>query len=218
MPAVGSVSVVIIGAGFGGIAAAIELRRHGIDDVTILERGPGIGGTWYFNSYPGCCCDVPSHLYSFSYAQRRDWSRICSPQEEILSYLRGVAADHGVAGQVVPDTDVTACTFSQETRRWTVSAADGRSWAADAVIIATGQLHQPAVPRLPGADEFGGHSFHSARWDHDYDLRGKRVAVVGTGASAVQLVPEVAERAARLHVFQRTGNWFLPRRNRPYPN
>jgi cation diffusion facilitator CzcD-associated flavoprotein CzcO len=210
-------SVVIVGAGFGGIAMAIELRRHGFEDVTILERAPGIGGTWLYNTYPGCACDVPSHLYSFSFAQRRDWTRICSPQQEILDYLREVAREQGVERWVVPDTEVRECRWQERERRWRVSSADGRSWEADALVIATGQLHQPKVPRLPGAEDFRGHSFHSARWDHGYELGGKRVGVVGTGASAVQFVPAVAERARRLTVFQRTGNWFLPRRNRPYP-
>src|SRR5579875_3079353 len=209
--------VVIVGAGFGGIAMAIELRRNGFDNVTLLERASGIGGTWLYNTYPGCACDVPSHLYSFSFAQRRDWTRICSPQQEILDYLRAVARQHGVDRLVVPDTDVRECRWDERERRWTVSSGDGRSWCADAIVIATGQLHQPKIPRLPGAEDYRGHSFHSARWDHGYELRGRRVGVVGTGASAVQFVPEVAERAQRLTVFQRTGNWFLPRRNRPYP-
>jgi cation diffusion facilitator CzcD-associated flavoprotein CzcO len=207
--------VVIVGAGFGGVAAAIELRRHGFDDVTILERGPGVGGTWLYNTYPGCACDVPSHLYSFSYAQRANWSRLCSPQEEILQYLEGVARDHGVDRLVVPNTDVTSCAWDDQSCKWTVESSDGRSWEAEALIVATGQLDQPAAPRLEGP--FEGHSFHSARWDHEYDLRGKRVAVIGTGASAVQFIPEVAKEASRLFVFQRTGNWFLPRKNRPYP-
>jgi cation diffusion facilitator CzcD-associated flavoprotein CzcO len=209
--------VVVVGAGFGGVAAAIELRRHGFEDVTVLERAPRLGGTWLYNTYPGCTCDVPSHLYSFSFAQRRDWTRLCSPQDEILRYLDDVAREHGVADLVVPNTDVTACEWDEEACEWTVRSADGRSFRADAVIVATGQLHQPAVPRLPGADEFAGHSFHSARWDHSYQLAGKRVAVIGTGASAIQFIPRVAEQAERLYVFQRTGNWFLPRRNRPYP-
>ncbi|MDQ6745255.1 MAG: NAD(P)/FAD-dependent oxidoreductase [Actinomycetota bacterium] len=210
-------SVIIVGAGFGGVAAAIELRRRGFTEVTLIDCAPEVGGTWYYNSYPGCACDVPSHLYSFSFAQRREWSRLCSPREEILHYLQGVAREHGVDRLLVPSTEVTACTFSDTTRRWTAAAADGRSWEADAVILATGQLHQPAFPELEGAERFTGHGFHSARWDHDYELAGKRVAVIGTGASAVQFVPEIADRVAKLHVFQRTGNWFLPRRNRPYP-
>jgi len=212
-----NLSVVIVGAGFGGIGAAIELRNHDITDVTILERSPQVGGTWWHNTYPGCCCDVPSHLYSYSFAQRKDWSRICSPQDEILHYLQGIAGDFGVAEHVVTDTEVSACRWDGEARRWTVSAADGRSWECDAVIIATGQLHQPAYPRIEGIEDFAGHSFHSAQWDHDYDLAGRNVAVVGTGASAVQFVPEIAPRVRRLTVFQRTGNWFMPRANHAYP-
>lgn len=212
-----SLRVVIVGAGVGGIAAAVELRRHGFSDVTILERGPRLGGTWLWNTYPGCVCDVPSHLYSFSFAQRRDWSRLCSPQAEILDYLEAVAREQGVDGLVVPNVDVTDCSWDEERCEWRITCADGRSWQGDALILATGQLHQPAMPRFDGAEEFSGHSFHSARWDHEYPLEGKSVAVIGTGASAIQFIPEIAERVGRLYVFQRTGNWFLARRNRPYP-
>jgi cation diffusion facilitator CzcD-associated flavoprotein CzcO len=212
-----NLKVVIVGAGFGGIGAAIELIRHGFRDVTILDRSADFGGTWYHNTYPGVACDVPSQLYSFSFAQRHHWSRICSPQTEILAYLREVAHEFGVDELVVPRTEVTSCTWDDEERRWTVASADGRSWEADAVVVATGQLHRTAYPQVEGRETFAGHSFHSAEWDHDYDLRGKRVAVVGTGASAVQFVPEIAREVDRLIVFQRTGNWFLPRKNRPYP-
>jgi cation diffusion facilitator CzcD-associated flavoprotein CzcO len=211
-----SPSVVIVGAGFGGIAAAIELRRHGIRDVTILERAHDLGGTWLYNSYPGAACDVPSHLYSFSYAQRRDWSRLCSPQAEIHSYMSEVARTHGVDRMVRTDTSVDDCTWDAERCRWRVRTTTGEMYEADALVIATGQLNQPSVPRLDGIESFAGHSFHSARWDHDHPLEGKRVAVVGTGASAVQLVPEIAGRVRRLSVFQRTGNWLMPRRNRRY--
>lgn len=212
-----ALSVVIVGAGFGGIAAAIELRRHGFRDITILEAAPRLGGTWLHNTYPGAACDVPSHLYSFSFAQRRDWSRLCSGQGEILDYLESVAREHGVDGLVVCDTQVTACAWDDQRAQWSVATEQGDSYAADAIVIATGQLHQPAHPRIPGIETFAGPSFHSARWDHDVPLTGRRVAVVGTGASAVQFVPVVAEQAAKLTVFQRTGNWFLPRRNRAYP-
>ena len=207
-------SVLIVGAGFGGIAAAIELRRHGITDVRILEKAGEYGGTWFHNTYPGAACDVPSHAYSFSYAQRRDWVRLCPTQPDILGYLREVVAEHELDGIIETGTHVRACRWDDAARRWVVETSRGER-TADALIVATGQLHQPATPRLEG--EFAGHSFHSAEWDHGYDLRGKRVAVVGTGASAVQFVPAVVEQAAHTTVFQRTGNWFLPRRNRAYP-
>jgi cation diffusion facilitator CzcD-associated flavoprotein CzcO len=216
-PASRELEVLIVGAGFGGIAAAIELRRHGIEEVTILDRAPDLGGTWFYNSYPGCACDVPSHLYSFSYNQRRDWSRLCSPQQEIHDYLRDVARASGVEPHVRPNSDVTSCVWLEDSCRWRVQTADGATHEADALVLATGLLHQPAVPSLAGLEQFAGHSFHSSRWDHDYPLWGKRVAVVGTGASAVQFIPEIASQVGHLTVFQRTGNWFLPRKNRRYP-
>jgi cation diffusion facilitator CzcD-associated flavoprotein CzcO len=208
--------VIIVGAGFGGIAAAIELRRHGIHSIRILEQAPDLGGTWYFNSYPGSACDVPSHLYSFSYAQRRDWSRLCSPQAEIHSYLHEVARSHGVDALIETDTKVSSCSWDEQACRWTVETAAGANLEADALIVATGQLHQPALPRIGGRESFAGHSFHSAAWDHSYPLADMRVAVIGTGASAVQFVPEIAPALKHLAVFQRTGNWFLPRKNRRY--
>jgi cation diffusion facilitator CzcD-associated flavoprotein CzcO len=210
-------TVLIVGAGFGGIAAAIELQRHGIADIAILEKAPDLGGTWFYNSYPGAACDVPSHLYSFSFAQRRDWSRLCSPRAEIHAYLRDVAREHGVDRLVHANTTVTACSWDAERCRWSVHTEHGAVYEADALILATGQLSQPSRPAIEGADTFAGHSFHSAEWDHDYELAGKRVAVIGSGASAVQFVPEIAPKVARLSVFQRTGNWFLPRKNRRYP-
>jgi cation diffusion facilitator CzcD-associated flavoprotein CzcO len=207
-------SVLIVGAGFGGLAAAIELRRHGLTDVRILEKAEGYGGTWRSNTYPGAACDVPSHLYSFSFSQRKDWERLCPTQADILRYQREVVAEQGLEPIIETGTHVSACRWDEQARRWVVETNRGER-TADALIIATGQLHQPATPRLEGA--FAGHSFHSAEWDHDYDLRGKRVAVIGTGASAVQFVPPVVEQAAHTTVFQRTGNWFVPRRNRAYP-
>ena len=209
--------VVVVGAGFGGIAAAIELRSHGITDVVILDSAPEIGGTWFYNSYPGAACDVPSHLYSFSFAQRSDWSRLCSPQPEILEYLQGVAKEYGLDEVFEPSVLVSTVRLDEATMTWTVEAQDGRSWQADAVVLATGQLNTPAIPPIPGADDFAGPTMHSARWDHDVDLHGKRVAVVGTGASAVQFVPAIAPEVGKMTVFQRSGNWFFPRKNRYYP-
>jgi cation diffusion facilitator CzcD-associated flavoprotein CzcO len=210
-------SVLIVGAGFGGIAAAIECKRHGFEELAILERAPELGGTWFYNSYPGAACDVPSHLYSFSFAQRRDWSRLCSPQAEIHDYLNEVARAHDVERHVRYGQTVSACAWDEQRALWTVDTTEGERFRADALVLATGQLHQPAHPPIAGIDSFAGHSFHSAQWDHDYPLQGKRVAVVGTGASAVQFVPEIAKRVGRLTIFQRTGNWFMPRRNRRYP-
>src|SRR4051794_32591179 len=216
MPVDRELSVIIVGAGFGGIGAAIELQSHGFRDITILDAAPELGGTWFHNTYPGCACDVPSHLYSYSFAQRAHWSRVCSPQDEILRYLREVAHEYGVDHLVQPNSEVTACAWSDAACRWTVETADGRSYEGDAVVIATGQLNSPAYPRVRGREDFAGHEFHTARWDHDYDLRGKRVATIGTGASAVQVVPEIVDEVERLYVFQRTGDWFLPRDNEPY--
>jgi len=209
--------VAIIGAGFGGIAAAIELKASRIDDVQILDSAPGLGGTWLHNSYPGSACDVPSHLYSYSFAQRRDWKRLCPLQPEILEYIENVASDYAINELIRTDTKVSSCLWDEQSGEWAVSSSDGATIRADAIVIATGQLHQPAFPKIEGDESFSGHSFHSAEWDHDYDLIGKRIAVIGTGASAVQLIPEVAQKCARLTVFQRTGNWMMPRRNRSYP-
>jgi cation diffusion facilitator CzcD-associated flavoprotein CzcO len=209
--------VVVVGAGFGGIAAAIELQRQGIADVTILERAGGLGGTWRHNTYPGAACDVPSHLYSYSFAQRTDWTRLCSPQPEILAYAEEVARRHGVDRLVVGDTEVTACRWDATAATWSIETASGTTYEADAIVLATGQLHRPARPEIPGAERFAGRLMHSAEWDPELNLRDQRVAVIGTGASAVQFVPEIARVARSLTVFQRTGNWFLPRRNRPYP-
>jgi cation diffusion facilitator CzcD-associated flavoprotein CzcO len=212
------VQVIVIGAGFGGIAAAIELTRNGYDDVTLLDAADEPGGTWHYNTYPGAACDVPSAFYCFSYAQRPDWTRICSPQAEILEYLHDTAVRFDVARRVVTGVHVSACRWDDSTRRWTVVADDGTERTCDALVVATGQLNQPADPRLEGLDDFAGHAFHSARWDHEYDLRGKRVAVIGTGASAVQFVPEIAPLVERLDIYQRTGNWFMPRHNSHLPS
>src|SRR5256714_5142254 len=153
-PASREVEVLIVGAGFGGIAAAIELRRHGIRNVTILDRAPDLGGTWFYNSYPGCACDVPSHLYSFSYHQRRDWSRLCSPQQEIHDYLREVARANGIEELIHLRQTVTRCAWDEHRCRWELTTAEGARYDADAIVLATGQLHQPARPHKHGTDTF----------------------------------------------------------------
>lgn len=205
--------VIVVGGGFGGIAAVIELKKHGFERIKVLEASSGIGGTWRQNTYPGAACDVPSHLYSYSFAQRAAWSRFCSPQSEILAYLTEVAEAHDVMRHVVTGTRVLACRWNDTTLRWSVDIEDRNGHStleADAVVLATGQLNRPAYPDIDGIDDFAGQSFHSARWNHDYDLKGRRVAVIGTGASAAQFVPEIVTQVDALTVFQRTGNWFLP--------
>ncbi|MGQ0467810.1 MAG: flavin-containing monooxygenase [Sporichthyaceae bacterium] len=209
--------VLIVGAGFGGIAAAVELRRAGIADVAILDAADAIGGTWLWNTYPGAACDVPSPFYSYSWAKRSDWKHLCAEQPEILAYLQGEANRQGIADLVHLNARVSEASWDASSARWTVCAEDGRTWEGDALIVATGQLNQPKTLPLPGLESFEGHVFHSARWDHDYDFAGKRVAVIGNGPSAVQFVPSLAKAAGKLSIFQRSANWILPRRNRPYP-
>ncbi|HEU0023031.1 MAG TPA: NAD(P)/FAD-dependent oxidoreductase [Thermoleophilaceae bacterium] len=209
--------VAIVGAGFSGIAMAIALRREGIEDFTVLERAGDLGGVWHHNTYPGAACDVPSYLYSYSYEQRRDWSQPCSPQQEILDYLHDTARKHGVIDRVRTGVEVERAEFDDRTARWTLHTTAGERIEADALVLACGQLSRPRWPSIPGMDEFEGHAFHSAEWDHGYDLAGRRVAVIGTGASAIQFVPIVAESVARMDVYQRSAPYMLPRNNPTYP-
>ncbi len=208
--------VAIVGAGFSGIAMAIALRREGIEDFTVFERADDLGGVWQHNTYPGAACDVPSYLYSFSYDQRRDWSQACSSQSEILDYLHDTARKHGVIDRVRTGTEVVAADFDDASARWTLRTEAGERLEADALVLACGQLSRPRMPSIPGLDDFEGRAFHSAEWDHGYDLAGKRVAVIGTGASAIQFVPLVAESAARVDVYQRSAPYLLPRKNPEY--
>jgi cation diffusion facilitator CzcD-associated flavoprotein CzcO len=208
----GPVSVLIVGAGFGGIGMAVRLRMAGVHDVTVLEKAAELGGTWRDNVYPGASCDIPSHLYSFSFERARDWSRRFPAQEEILAYLRDCAAKYGIRPRY--GTEVAEAVFDAGAGLWRVRTTAGELLTARALVAACGQLNRPAYPDHPNA--FAGAAFHSARWDHGYDLTGKRVAVIGTGASAVQFVPHVAERAARVHVFQRTPPYVIDKADRPY--
>src|SRR3954451_19968028 len=202
------VSIAIVGSGFSGLGLATRLRQEGIDDYVVLERGDGGGGTWHFNTYPGCACDVPSHLYSFSFAPNPDWTRTYSRQPEIRAYLERVA--QGLSVRL--DCEVQRADWDGE--RWVLQKTQGEV-RARVLVSGTGPLVEPKIPDLPGLDSFQGPWFHSARWDHDADLRGKRVAAVGTGASAIQFVPAIAPDVAQLHVFQRTPPWVMPHSSRP---
>jgi cation diffusion facilitator CzcD-associated flavoprotein CzcO len=211
-----SVHVAIVGAGFGGIGAAIRLREAGFDDLVILERASRLGGTWRANTYPGCACDVPSHLYSYSFALNPDWSRFFAPQEEILAYLERVAHDSGVDEQIVYDAEVTGARWDAQRRRWRLETGAGE-YEAQCLIAAAGPLSEPHYPEVAGLHTFGGTMFHSAEWNHAHSVRGERVAVIGTGASSAQFVPHLQLQAAQLDVYQRTPGWIFPRNDREIP-
>jgi cation diffusion facilitator CzcD-associated flavoprotein CzcO len=204
-------SIGIIGSGFGALAVAIELQRAGHTDLRLWERSDSIGGVWRDNTYPGAACDVPSPLYSFSFEPNPDWSSRYAGQEQILAYLRATADKYGITPLVQTGTEVVAAHYDEDSTTWTVRFADDTEQTVDVLVTAVGQLSQPVLPRIPGVDLFEGISFHSARWDHDVDLTGQRVAVVGTGASAIQFIPHVAEQAAEVVVFQRTPSYILPK-------
>jgi cation diffusion facilitator CzcD-associated flavoprotein CzcO len=208
-------NVAIIGAGAGGIAMGIQLAA-GEYDFTIFDRADGFGGTWRHNTFPGAACDVPSHLYSYSFALNPRWSKTYANQPEILAYLEKVAADHGLNTHLRSGTAIIAARWSDERRRWTLRAEDGAEHQFDVVVSAVGMLDMPHIPELPGARRFRGRQFHSARWDHSKSTAGERVASIGTGASAVQYVPVVAREAAHLTVFQRTPIWIAPRFDFPF--
>lgn len=205
--------VAVIGTGFGGLGTAIRLRQAGIRDFVVFERADSVGGTWRDNTYPGCACDVPSHLYSFSFAPNPRWSRSFSRQPEIRAYLDETADRYALRGHIRFNTEVLEARWNISTRRWNLKTSRG-DFTADAIVSATGPLSEPSLPDIPGLDAFPGEIFHSARWNHDYDLTGKRVAVIGTGASAIQIVPEIQPRVAQLTLYQRTPAWVMPRRDR----
>lgn len=207
------VRVAVIGSGFGGLGAAVRLRREGITDFVVLERADSVGGTWRDNSYPGCACDVPSHLYSFSFAPNPDWPRTFSGQEHIRAYLEHVADTFGLRPHLRLNHEVLMMRWDTELLRWEIETSRG-TLTADVVVSATGPLSDPKTPDIPGLAGFPGKVFHSARWDHDYDLRGKRVAMIGTGASAIQIVPAIQPDVSRLTLFQRTPPWVMPRVDR----
>jgi cation diffusion facilitator CzcD-associated flavoprotein CzcO len=208
--------VAIIGAGFSGVAMGIRLKQEGMHEFMIFEDASEIGGTWRDNTYPGCACDVPSHLYSFSFERKPDWSRKYGPQSEIREYLLHCAEKYGVRPHVRLGTRIVDARFDETLARWELRSSDGEKFTARVVISCTGSLSRPAYPDLPGLSRFAGVSFHSASSNHDYDLEGKRVAVIGTGASAIQFVPRIAPRVGQLFVFQRTPPWIVPRHDRAF--
>ncbi len=207
--------VLIIGTGFAGLGMAIQLTKAGLDDFIILERDAGIGGTWWANHYPGAACDIESHLYSFSFEPNPDWSYMFARQPEIQSYLDRCADKYGLRSRMRMRAEVSSARWDEARARWTVETKDGRKLEARAIVSGAGGLSRPAVPSIAGLDSFRGRTFHSARWDDGYDLTGKRVGVIGTGASAIQIVPQVAKKAAKLDVFQRTPAWVIPHPDRP---
>jgi cation diffusion facilitator CzcD-associated flavoprotein CzcO len=207
------VRVAVVGTGFAGLGTAIGLKREGRHDFVLLERATTLGGTWRDNGYPGCACDVPSHLYSFSFAPNPDWTRAFSPQPEIEAYLHRTAEEYGVLPHIRYGTELMGAQWDDAAQLWHLQTARGHL-DAELLVLGTGGLSDPAIPSIPGLDTFAGSTFHSATWDHGYDLTGKRVAVLGTGASAVQFVPAIQPRVAHLTLFQRTAPWVLPRRDR----
>lgn len=204
-------SVLVLGAGFGGLGAAIRLLQAGIDDIVILERADDVGGTWRDNTYPGAACDVPSLVYSYSFAQNPNWSRSYSGSAEILAYIRDLVDRYELRRYIRFKSDVTGLRFDDARGIWTVTTRDERTFEARAVVLANGPLANVSFPKIPGIETYEGHKIHSARWDHSYDFEGKRVAVVGTGASAVQIIPELVKKAHSVKVFQRTPGWVLPK-------
>lgn len=214
-----SPKVAIIGAGFGGLGAAVALRRAGIDDLVIIEAGDGVGGTWRRNTYPGAACDIQSHLYSFSFALNRSWSRTYARQPEILAYLESVVDDFDLGRHLLLNTRVRSARWDADARRWSVQLdREGaeQNLVADVVVCAAGLFGSVRLPDIAGLTEFGGTLMHTAQWDHAVDLAGKRLAVIGTGASGVQVIPELAKTAGHVTVFQRTPPWMVPKEDHPY--
>ncbi|MEN3950953.1 NAD(P)/FAD-dependent oxidoreductase [Iodidimonas sp. SYSU 1G8] len=208
--------IAIIGAGVAGLCMAMRLKRAGIDSFTIYEKSAGVGGTWRDNIYPGCACDTPSHLYSFSFAPNPDWSRIWAEQPEILAYLERCAETHGLGPHTRFNTAVAAARFDSRNHRWSILLANGEEAEADILISGLGQLNVPAWPEIEGREDFGGTAFHSARWREDHDMTGLDVAVIGNGASATQFIPRIAPRVKSLTIFQRSANWVAPKPDAPY--
>lgn len=206
--------VAIIGTGFSGIGMAIAMKKAGMSDFVVLEKADKVGGTWRDNHYPGCACDVQSHLYSYSFEPNPDWSRMYSPQPEIRAYIERTAQKYGVTPHIRFGVTLTGAHFDEEAGLWRLTTADGKTITARAVVSGMGALSTPAYPNIKGRESFKGKTFHSQNWDHGYDLKGKRVAVIGTGASAIQFVPAIAPHVEEVVLFQRTAPWVMPKPDR----
>ena len=209
-------SIGIIGSGFGALAVAVELTQAGHSDLRLWERSTDIGGVWRDNTYPGAGCDVPSPLYSFSFEPNPNWSRRYALQEEIHAYIKSVADTYGITPLVQFGREVIAASYDDDAANWTVAFASGEQQTVDILISAVGQLSRPRLPDIKGIERFQGTSFHSAAWDHNFDPTGKKIAVIGAGASAIQFVPHLADKAAELLVFQRSANYIMPKPDSPY--
>ena len=212
------VDTVILGAGFGGLCMAIQLRQQDNDNFVILEKGSEVGGTWRDNSYPGCACDVQSHMYSFSFEGKADWTKRYAPWNEIQDYILNTTEKYGIRPFCRFNQEVNSAKFDEMTGLWTVGTKTGDTWTCRHFVLASGPLHVPQIPSIKGLEKFKGKLFHSAQWDHNYDLNGKTVVSIGTGGSAIQYCPEIAPKVKQLYVFQRTPAWVIPRDERKYPD
>ncbi len=211
------VHVVILGTGFSGLGMAIRLKQQGYENFVVLEQAPDIGGTWRDNTYPGCACDIPSHLYSFSFALNPNWSRSYSPQREIWDYLRRCAKHYSILPHILWNTKLREASWNESDQCWHIDTTQGQL-TANILILGNGPLSEPSFPLIPGIDQFEGVKFHSAQWNHDFDLSGKSVAVIGTGASSIQFIPKIQPQVRHLSLFQRTPPWILPRNDHPIPS
>jgi cation diffusion facilitator CzcD-associated flavoprotein CzcO len=209
--------LVILGAGIAGVGLGVRLRKAGIEDFVILERNSAVGGTWFEHTYPGCGCDIPATLYSYSFARNPRWTRMFPRQEEILQYVRETADEHGVTPHIRLCTEMEHSRWDEAAGQWRIRTTEGDELTADVLISAIGATGEPEEPDIPGLTEFAGHRFHSARWDHDHDLGGERVAVIGTGPAAAQFVPRIQPQVDTLTVFQRTPPWVIPHVDRSVP-
>ena len=208
--------VAIIGSGPGGMCMAVRLKQAGLEDFVLLEKGQGVGGTWYHNRYPGCACDIESHLYSFSFEIKRDWSRPYAPQPEILDYMEHLAKKYELLPHCRFGSEVRGARWDDETARWSITLETGDIVEADVVVSAIGMFNDLVYPEIEGLDSFAGTRFHSARWNWDHDISGETVGVIGSAASAVQFVPEIAKEAGQVYLFQRTANWVIPKKDTPF--